>query len=850
MRKQSDLERLLCGKWVKMLVAFSVPVFVMLFLYYGVGIYPYKSKSVLMSDFSGQYINFLAYIKDAVLGGNGFFYSFAKTLGGDMVGMSAYYLFSPLNVFFLVASKNNIVLLAMIVTLIKIGLASTGMFLLLGEKGGYYYKNIIFTVAYALSGYVISFAFNIMWMDSVYLAPLLIWCIERIFHGKKNIAYIVVLFMTIVTCYYTGYMVCIFAFLYTMYRLVAGNEKIKAKSIVLVNIGISTLIGLGLSSVVLIPAISSQNSSRAIGGEFEATLKANHSAMDFINGMFNYNGARYTLENNLPYVFFSVPLFVLMVSFFFNRAIKVREKIAAAVVLIVFAVATMFPTLDSVFHGFAQPNQFYFRYSFLFILMALIVAFRSMKHLDGINNIYVYGIITIVSMAVLGVCAFTVSHGMIMRTVAVDAVLIVLTILGLYQVNNTELDLAPVAKIVLFLVVMVSILFQANEKMYNHEYADNSLEGYVEELEPCVNYVKEQENSFFRMEKNFNNSLNDSMLLNYYGLSHFSSSDNPDIIDYMEKMGYTRNQDFWCYYGKGSALGADSLLGVKYIFSRKKVDKPLDLVASYDNINIYRNSNALPLLFGAYGTENNLTNNIFENINNAYKSYTNEDRNIYKKINSIEAINETGTCIHYSIRVLHDGYIYMAMPLGENNGLMEVSVNKNSKGDFYSTYNKGVVAVGDFRRGQTVDVAVEYKTGVVVKPLFYRENRELLRNYSKKIKASTGKVELITNSHIKADVNLKQAGRIVTTIPYDSNWNVLVDGKKVTNQKSQNCLLAIDNVAKGPHKLELKYVPRNIKISLYIFVLSLILFGADIIIIIVINRQKQKRREGDESNEI
>ena len=66
MRRRSDLEKLLSSKGIKMLVAFLVPVFVMLFLYYGVGIYPYKSKSVLMSHFSGQYINFLAYIKDAV----------------------------------------------------------------------------------------------------------------------------------------------------------------------------------------------------------------------------------------------------------------------------------------------------------------------------------------------------------------------------------------------------------------------------------------------------------------------------------------------------------------------------------------------------------------------------------------------------------------------------------------------------------------------------------------------------------------------------------------------------------------------------------------------------------------
>ena len=227
MRRRSDLEKILSSKGIKMLVAFLVPVFVMLFLYYGVGIYPYKSKSVLMSDFSGQYINFLAYIKDAVFSGNGFFYSFAKTMGGDMVGMSAYYLFSPLNIFFLLVSKSSIVVWAMIITIIKIGLASLGMFLLLSEKGGYYYKNIIFTVAYAISGYVISFAFNIMWLDCLYMLPIILLFVDKYLQNNKIWPYIISLSYTILTNYYIGYMVAIFSGIYFLAKCYITKNDFK-----------------------------------------------------------------------------------------------------------------------------------------------------------------------------------------------------------------------------------------------------------------------------------------------------------------------------------------------------------------------------------------------------------------------------------------------------------------------------------------------------------------------------------------------------------------------------------------------------------------------------------------------
>ncbi len=813
MAKKSELELVLCKKSVKALVALILPVLLMLFLYYGVGIYPYHSKTVLTSDLSGQYVNFFGYLKDAVFSKNGLFYSFSKTLGGDMAGMAAYYLLSPLNIIFLLVDKSTLPFWVMIITLAKIGLAGCFYFLFLGEKGEYNYRNMIFSTAYALSGYTIAFAFNLMWMDAVYLAPIVILGVERIFGKKDNLSYITGLFFLIVSCYYTGYMVCVFVAMYVGYRFISGEETFGEKIKSLCRIGYSTIIGLGMSLVVLIPAVASQNSSRSIGGKFEISTRCQINVLEFLNGLLGYNGSRYTLEKNLPYVFFTIPLLYFALAFYLNRKIKIKEKIAVFVICTVFVLSTMFTTADAVWHGFASPNQFYFRYTFLFIFIAIFSAWRCYENPEGLTAAWQIILVGKIMFALLLISYFGVQKGMGIVTLSVDAALILATVALVLKQRKTDEVLVPVVRIAFLLAVAASILFQGNDKLVSTEFADNSLSGYVNEMEPCISYIKEKDSDFYRIEKTFYNSLNDAMLLNYHGLSHFSSSDNPAVLEFMENLGYTRNQDFWCYYNQGSTLGGDSLLGVKYIVSRKKLDKKLTLIATYENLNIYKNNQALGLMFAGYGTEQTEKPvNIFEYQNQIYQNITGFDEKIYERLEPGEGIQESEQKIHYCFTVRNRNYVYMAMPLETIPMLMELEVNGKSFGEYYDTYNKGIVPLGTFNPGSIVDVTVEYKgEGEKLVPLFYSEDYDTLKKYTNEIKKSCGSVKLLTDSHVTGTVTLEKDGRIITTIPYSENWSVELDGKKVPMGKTQDCLLTIEDVPAGFHQVELVYTPMHLK---------------------------------------
>ncbi|MEE1358157.1 MAG: YfhO family protein, partial [Clostridia bacterium] len=77
--------------------AFLLPFGIMLSIYAALGTYPFGESSVLVLDLNGQYVYFFEALRDFVWGEGSLFYSFSRAMGGEFLGMYAYYLASPLS---------------------------------------------------------------------------------------------------------------------------------------------------------------------------------------------------------------------------------------------------------------------------------------------------------------------------------------------------------------------------------------------------------------------------------------------------------------------------------------------------------------------------------------------------------------------------------------------------------------------------------------------------------------------------------------------------------------------------------------------------------------------------------
>ncbi|MBQ1244828.1 MAG: YfhO family protein, partial [Clostridia bacterium] len=246
-----------------LLWAFFIPAFILFLIYVRMDVYPFGRSSVLVLDLNGQYVQFFAALRSAIYGESSFLYSFGRSLGGEFLGIYAYYLASPFSYLVALFPKDSLLEALFFIFVLKCGSA--------GLSFGVYMHNsqrcnksvtVALSVLYALSSYFVVMHHNTMWVDALILLPLLTLGIERLVKYKKPILYVVTLALTLLSNYYIGYMSCIFVALYYFYYILS-NLGTKASNPLneknhflrsLMRMGLYTVLGIGIAAILLIPA--------------------------------------------------------------------------------------------------------------------------------------------------------------------------------------------------------------------------------------------------------------------------------------------------------------------------------------------------------------------------------------------------------------------------------------------------------------------------------------------------------------------------------------------------------------------------------------------------------------------
>ena len=214
------LKEMKCGmnayrhRIVLLLLAFIIPFVLLLLLFLAVGIAPFGNTTLVLADAKGQYISYFSFYQKLLQGEADPFYSFSKILGGPIAGLYAYYLASPFNLFFLLFPSEKLPLAMDWLIIIKLSLSSLTMAVFFKERDELRIESLVFTTAYALCGYNIAYAWCLIWIDAVICLPLIATGIEKLFRESKPLLYIIFLAGGIISCFYTGYMLCIFSVLF------------------------------------------------------------------------------------------------------------------------------------------------------------------------------------------------------------------------------------------------------------------------------------------------------------------------------------------------------------------------------------------------------------------------------------------------------------------------------------------------------------------------------------------------------------------------------------------------------------------------------------------------------------
>ncbi len=363
-------------KVVLYLLAFLFPLVLLVGIFIYLKVYPFGENTYLPVDAFGQYVNFLQYFRNVFLEDGSIIYSLSKSIGGEMYGLFAYYLISPFNFITLFFQKGNMTFVFDIILILKVATSNLTFTYYLNRRKKADFTNLIFAIMYSFSAYVVTYGFNIMWLDAVILLPLVVAGIDDIVHSKKNILYIISLSLTLITNYYVGFMVCIFSLMYFIYKILIGDLENKKEALTKIGIFIiSSICAALIAGVILVPVFIGLQDGRADFSFSELSLDKNFNIENLISKFAMNSFDLEEIKNSaMPPVFCGILANVLTLSYFFNGKIKIREKILSLLLLILFIISFYIKGINLLWSMGNIPAWYIYRYAFCFSFMYIIFA--------------------------------------------------------------------------------------------------------------------------------------------------------------------------------------------------------------------------------------------------------------------------------------------------------------------------------------------------------------------------------------------------------------------------------------------------------------------------------------------
>ncbi len=806
----------------------------LLVMVFTLGIYPFGDKAYLWAD-ADQYFGITHYL-GTITTKNDMFYTWTAVLGGNALAELAYYAFSPLNVFYIIFS-NHMMLAAHVVTYIKIVLVALSFFYCADylHKDMEYHVKAALSISYSFMGYMVFFGWNSSWMDGVMLLPWIYIGLIRLVNEKKYGMYTIALSLSIISNFYIGFMLCITSvILYLLILSIDQQGFFKTAKSSFVGYALSSIIGGGMSAFVLIPTYLALPKTRQVSiMEILQNMTSNISLSAILSGLFT--GQSNSMDSNAPLIYVGMfPLALIIIYFTFAKG-QAKKKACYAIVAIFLIISFINSFINIIWHGLSLNAWFNYRYSFVFSFVLMLIALEGYDTVrkGGFTQIdFIKGSLVLVLLALIVRLG---SDKVSLRTMAIDLLSVgfILLVVALGKANKKWF-----AGIVVLVVIVNSI---GNGFLYLKDVTMNSRKNYGDnqslmlQAETIINDA-----SFYRMDKTFSLGHCDAALFDYRGVSNYASTENLENMEYLKKLGLAHG---WvsAIYTQHLPESTECLLGLKYIITDALNDKDYSHIGDVASYGIYKNDNALPILFPVEELSNvdlDKVNN-FE-LQNANWSSINKLENDVFLPNTLEEHTSENEII-LTATVNNSGAVFISIPEAELSSVDVRGTNLESK-IYYSPVNE-LYYVGEFDKGDTFDLVFskDEVDGNLDNIFCYTEDKAAIKANVDKIDDFDFTIKEVSSSHL----NMIYTGDrkiISTSIPYDKGWKVYDNGKKVQIKKNMNNFISFELGNRTAHDIKLVYRPVGFIPGAVISLCALVI----LVIYFVINKKKRYKNNSYE----
>ncbi len=866
---------------------FIVPALTMWLIYISMGTFPFGEGSVLVLDLNGQYVYFFEQLREIILGDASIIYSWGRALGGEFMGIYAYYLASPFSFIVCLFPKELITEALLVMFLLKTGLCGLtfGIFLdYKTEKSRLSHAAVVmFSTLYALTAYAVVQQHNTMWIDNLIFMPLIVLGIERMIKYGRFRLFVISLTLAVMSNFYIGYMMCIFVFFYfflayaTMTpkeRNPKGESNHFCKSFL--RIGGSSALVLSMSCVILWGAYYGLTFGKTSFSNPTWTFNSKFDILDLVSKLFigSYDTVR---PEGLPFIYCGSLVLILLPIYFFMRSIPLREKILTGTLTIFFTLSFTVSAVDLVWHGFQRPNWLNYRYSFMLCFFMIFAAYKAFLHIREINIRYIvasagFWALLLIILQKLDTYEWVTDYGTVWLSFAFFAAYIILLRYHIASSLKDGVALAIASIVVLetFVAGLMNLLALGDDVIYSSR---TSYRSFVDRVQPIVDMIQRDDDSFYRMEKTLHRKTNDALALGFRGLSNSTSTLNADTIAFLSSLGLSA-KSHWAKYLGGTPV-VDTMLGIKYlVVEQGSAISPLyEKKYDYDSGNTgklpleaYENPYALPIAYGVNGSL--LAYNMakedtpFERLNGIVTSMLGSETkvSVFKPIDidveddlyctvgyttghqafTNDSTDQKGR-VRYTITADKDGEIYCYFP-SDYVRKCDLYLNNTRISTYYDNETYRVMDLGYHVKDEvlTIELRMDENDKLYIKmapTYFYYLDEDEFKKAMEPLSASPFEIERYTEDSFYGKINIADGDELVfTSIPYDEGWVVKLDGERVDIFETMGALIGF-YAEPGEHTLTMEYRPACIIYGSIVSCLGLVTFAG----VCIIDRTKRRR---------
>ena len=313
-------------------LCFFLPALLMTLIYFCTQVWPAGDNAVLVLDLNAQYVYYFEKLRNVIVSGDSLLYSFERALGGEFLGIFAYYLSSPLSVLVALLPKAWMTEAIFLLLVVKTGLCGFSFaYYLMKTRQARPVWMIAFSLLYALSAYVVVMQHNVMWIDNVILFPIILLGMDALIREGRFRLYVASLALAILSNFYIGYMTCFFLAVYFFIRYATLTPEERNPRMIrhafwktLLRMLLFSLLAVMIASVIILPVYYSLSFGKLEFSEPKYEAKQLFDWLEMLTKAFfgSYDSVRPT---GMPFLYCGTLMPLLLPLYFLTPHIPLRK---------------------------------------------------------------------------------------------------------------------------------------------------------------------------------------------------------------------------------------------------------------------------------------------------------------------------------------------------------------------------------------------------------------------------------------------------------------------------------------------------------------------------------------------